>query len=166
MTDDANAGPPPDRLPRELRRGGEPAAWRLVFRYGPDGVSLAACTRVAMIAPPDDSALTAGGRAGSWVELRDADGKGLYRQVIADPLATGREAHHEDPEVASYHVSAAEPRSGAFSVVVPDLPAAQDVVLLRLPGSEQSEPGARAASRTGEPVLTEALHETPPFSVT
>ena len=119
-----------------------------------------------MIAPPDDSALTLNARAGTWIEVRDADGRGLYRQVLADPVRAGYEATPRDPEEVGIHAEPAAP-TGAFMVVVPDLPDAHDVVLHRVSTGDLDVPRARrAADRpVASAVLTEPLGETGPFEV-
>lgn len=179
---DENAGPPalPPEGPQRLARDGdEPRAWRLTYTYDASGIRLVAQQRVATLAPPDDSELTERGRAGYWVEIRDAAGEALYRQVITTPFRTMVEAHSPDPGRTPVHVPASRPE-GAFQVVVPDLPEAHEVVLhgLTAPGEpEPTEPPEprprdrrRAAERAPEPavarpLLTERLAETPPFEV-
>lgn len=161
---DIDAGTPRGGRPRENRPGGGPAAWRLTYEYDASGVRLVAQQRVAMLAPPDDSDRTYGARAGYWVELRDADGHGRYRQILVDPFRTTVEAHSSDPAVGSTHVARSEP-AGVFQVVVPDLPGAREVVLHGVEGPS-APPGAGAArATTARPLLTERLRETPPFEV-
>ncbi|MFI8659732.1 hypothetical protein ACIGKR_07050 [Rhodococcus qingshengii] len=122
-----------------------------------------------MIAPPDDSDRTYSARAGTWVEVRNGTGHGLYRQILADPVRHGYEAHSPDPVEGSRQVEPEAP-AGVFQVVVPDLPGAQDVVLHRLDDAVVA-PGAsrprRATDRAlAQPVLTATLEETPPYEVT
>lgn len=167
MSSDHDAGPPRGLLPVE-RVPEEPSAWRLTFTYEGSDIRLVAQQRVAMIAPPDDSDRTYAARAGTWVEVRDSTGHGLYRQILVDPVRQGYEAHSPDPARGSYQVEPEDP-SGAFQVVVPDLPDGHDVVLHRL-DDEAVAPGAtrprKAADRAvARPVLTALLEETPPFEV-
>lgn len=169
MNDDQDAGPPRGILPPEApppEGEGGPSAWRLTFTYTGDEITLVAQERVAMIAPPDDSALTLNARAGTWVEIRDAAGHGLYRQVLTDPVRAGYEAAPRTPDETGIHVVPEDP-AGAFTVVVPDVPEAHDVVLHRLSSSDLEGPRARrAADRpVASAVLTEVLHETGPFEV-
>jgi hypothetical protein len=168
MANDQDAGPPRG-LPPVERVPEEPAAWRLTFTYEGSDIRLVAQQRVAMIAPPDDSDLTYAARAGTWVEVRDATGHGLYRQILVDPVRRGYEAHSPDPQQGSHQVEPDAP-SGVFQVVVPDLPGAHDVVLHRL-DDEAVAPGATRPPRMADravarPVLTAPLEETPPFEVT
>jgi hypothetical protein len=169
MDDDQNAGPPRGILPPEAPPpgGGEgSAAWRLTFTYAGDDIRLVAQQRLVMVAPPDDSALTLNARAGTWLEVRDANGRGLYRQVLTDPVRAGYEVTPRTPDEVGIHVVPAVP-TGAFTVVVPDLPGAYDVVLHRLTAEDLDVPRARrAADRPiASPVLTEILVETGPFEV-
>ena len=169
VDDDQDAGPPRGILPPEApppEGGTGPQAWRLTFTYTGDEITLVAQQRLAMVAPPDDSALTLDARAGTWIEVRDANGRGLYRQVLTDPISAGYEATPRTPDEVGIHVVPGEP-TGAFTVVVPDLPDAQDVVLHRLSSDDLDVPRARrAADRpVASAVLTETLGETGPFEV-
>lgn len=42
--------------------------------------------RIAMIPTPDERCIDQTNGSGSWIELRQSDGKTLYRRVINDPL--------------------------------------------------------------------------------
>ncbi len=164
VSDRANdAGPPRGPLPTEAGQAPGGSAWRLTFTYEGSDIHLVAQQRVAMIAPPDDSDGTYAARAGTWVEVRDATGHGIYRQVLADPVRQGYEAHSPEPSEGSHRVQPESP-SGVFQVVVPDLPQAQDVVLHRLADAAVA-PGATASRRAADralaqPVLTATLQET------
>jgi hypothetical protein len=168
MSSDNDAGPPPGLPPVETPAQG-PSAWRLTFTYDGSDIRLVAQQRVAMIAPPDDSERTYAARAGTWVEVRDATGHGLYRQILADPVRHGYEAHSADPAEGSHRVEPEAP-AGVFQVVVPDLPDARDVVLHRLDDSAFAADAARprkvADRALAQPVVTAALEETPPFEAT
>ena len=154
----------PRGIPPVERSGDEPAAWRLTFEYDTRGVRLVAQQRVAMLAPADDSDLTYAARSGYWVELRDATGHGLYRQVLANPIRTHFEVHSPAPDEVPGRVAApAAIAGGVFQVVVPDLPDAVDVVLH---GTAAPGPARTLRSRTTEtaqPLLTEPLAETAPY---
>lgn len=165
MPSDDDGGPPPG-LPRDAAASPEPSAWRLTFTYDGSDIRLVAQQRVAMIAPPDDSERTYAARAGTWVEVRDTSGHGLYRQVLADPVRHGYEAHSPDPDESPHQVQPEAP-AGVFQVVVPDLEGAQDVVLHRLDDSAlaagASRPRKAADRALARPVVTARLQETPPF---
>lgn len=168
MDEDQNAGPPQGTLPPEAPppEGQGSAAWRLTFTYAGDEITLVSQQRLASVAPPDDSALTLNARAGTWVEVRDANGRGLYRQVLTDPVRAGYEVTPRTPDEVGIHVVPEVP-TGAFTVVVPDLPGVYDVVLHRLTAEDLDVPRARrAADRpVASAVLTETLGETGPFEV-
>ena len=86
--------------------------------------------------------------------------------MLTDPVQAGYEATPRTPDEEGIHVVAAVP-TGAFTVVVPDLPDAYDVRLHRLTGGDLDVPRARrAADRpVASAVLTETLGETGPFEV-
>lgn len=137
---DIDAGPPalpPDALPA-ADEAAAPKAWLLVFQYDADSVRLVERKRIEMLAPPDDSALTQQGRAGHWIELRDANGKALYRQVLTQPFFVSAEVHTPHRGATPSHVPVETPE-GTFQVVVPDLPEAVDVVFFGLgtPGEQK-----------------------------
>ncbi len=165
MSSDHDAGPPGGSLPVE-QPADAPAAWRLTFQYEGTDIRLVAQHRVAMIAPPDDSARTYAARAGTWVEVRDAAGHGLYRQILADPVRHGYEAHSSDPSEGSRHAEPEAP-SGVFQVVVPDLPGGHDIVLHRLDNAAMAaEDAAQPALKdrsVASPALSARLGETAPF---
>lgn len=135
---DHDAGPPP---PAALDRAAvaAPKAWRLTYTFDAGGVRLAAQQPIDKLAPPDDSADVPPDRAGYWVEVSDASGAVLYRQVITDPFHRTREVHSPEPGVSPTHVTAAD-TEGVFQVIIPDLPEAQDVTLLGLLAPGEPEP--------------------------
>jgi hypothetical protein len=69
-------------------------------------------------------------RTGSWVDLVDSSGKTVYRQVLHDPLGRAAEARNDDGELI--RVVRARPY-GVFSVLVPLLPQAHQVVVMDSP---------------------------------
>ena len=106
--------------------------------------------------PSDDSERTYAARAGTWVEVRDAGGHGLYRQILADPVrADGYEAHSPiPPGVAPGRAGSA---AGVFQVVVPDLPDAHDVALTARRHGVRRRRGAAqegAGTALAQPVVT------------
>lgn len=157
-----DAGPPRGIPPVEAQAE-PPRAWRLTFEYDSRGITLAAQQRVATIAPADDSDLTYAARAGYWVEVRDASGHGVYRQVLANPIRHAFEVHSRAPGATPEQVAVPARTKGVFQVVVPDLPDAHDVVLW---GTTPPGPARTVRSRTTEtaqPILTAELAETEPY---
>jgi hypothetical protein len=104
----------------------EPAqSIRLTVAYEGEQLELISQRRVAMLAPAPRKLAARPAQRGYWVELRDAGDEPLYRQTLHEPIAADLEV------VADDGVSLARvPRenvAGRFSVVVPDIPAAQAV---------------------------------------
>jgi hypothetical protein len=134
MVDDGRPAPPVP--PTDGRGEAAPAAWRVTFEYAGDQVTIVAQQRLAMVAPPDDSALLERGTAGYWVEVRDADSRPLYRQVLSRPIRQDYEVFSPEPGASPQRVAAEEIR-GVFQAVVPDLPGARDIVLYGRPTVEE-----------------------------
>jgi hypothetical protein len=112
------------------------------------GARLDTSRRVEIQAYPSDPLDGYGGQAGLWVELRDRDDRVVYRRILHDPGQTveaplepsrGRLTRIDAPAVAF------EAR-----VILPELPAATRVVLMR----------STAAGRPAEPMAVVNL--TPP----
>jgi hypothetical protein len=82
-----------------------------------------------MTVPPSDPLDYEASTVGFWTELRDADDQALYRRVMADPFEADVEVPGKrgDP---SFTRRPAPPR-GSFAVLVPDLPGADHVSLIR-----------------------------------
>lgn len=154
-----DAGPPRGILPLESTPGTEPLAWRLTYRYRGDDITLEAAQRVAMTAPPDDSPRTYAARAGTYVTVHDAQGHGIYRQILADPVRSGYEDHSAEGSARARRVTAP---SGTFEVVVPDLPDGHDVTLYRLPNASTLVRRAAGSPDVAEPALTSPLVPTDP----
>jgi hypothetical protein len=111
---------------------------RLTFTYEAASVQLTGAQRVAMTPPPSDPVQASGQASGFWVELRDAAGRPLYRRIHQNPIRFEMEHLTGEPDRPLAWGKVDEPR-GAFVLVVPDLPAAQTVLLFSSPpGSEGS----------------------------
>lgn len=104
------------------------SAWRVTFAYDGDRVRVIAKQRIETLPPPDDSDAIADDAAGYWVEVRDAHGQSLYRQVLANPLNDQLEVFSPDPSQPLHRINAPQP-SGVFQVLVPDNPGGHDIVL-------------------------------------
>jgi hypothetical protein len=160
--DDIDAGRPKGPPPAEPA-GTTPSSWRLTFEYDESGVRLVAQQRVAMLAPPDDSDLTYAARSGYWVELRDADGHGLYRQILVDPMRSHFEVPPPAPGELPSRVPVPPGTVGVFQAVVPDLPETHDVVLKALAAPGSADTLRERLGQEAGIVLTERLGETPPY---
>jgi hypothetical protein len=162
-TDHIDAGTPNGPPPAETAPAMTPSAWRLTFEYDDTGVRLVAQQRVAMLAPPDDSDLTYAARSGYWVEVRDAEGRGLYRQILVDPMPSHFEVHSPEPGALPTRVAVPAGTPGVFQAVVPDLPGAHDVVLHALAAPGPADTLDERMRQTAQPVLTEEFAETGPY---
>jgi hypothetical protein len=145
---------PPD-APERTRDAVAPAAWRITLEYAGDRISVVAQQRVAMVAPPDDAELLERGRAGYWVEIRDARGRTLYQQVLSRPIRHDYEVFSPEPGVPPQRVAAQELR-GVFQVVVPDVKAGHEIVLFGRPTLDELQ------TRPPRQLVKATLRETPP----
>jgi hypothetical protein len=103
-------------------------AIRLTFAYdGPD-VRLVDRQEVETILPPGEPEPIPDGASGFWIELRDKGGGALYRQLLHQPVRMEAEVFPEDHDQLPHHVPRSSP-TGAFAIVVPDLPDAERAVL-------------------------------------
>jgi hypothetical protein len=135
-----------------------PRSVRLIFRYDGDQVELLSRQPVDMVPPPSGPLGEFTERLGTWVEVRDGKDTALHRQILSDPVRTSAEVFSPDPEENLSRVERTR-RTGAFTVVVPDLPEADHVALVMAgvasaPGAEGLEP----APSEGERVLRFPLH--------
>ncbi len=135
---------------------------RLIFEYEGDQVRLISQQPVDVVAPPGASLPRPGERdleasqAGFRLEVRNADDNVLYRQAMHDPIVQFPEVFSEQPGANITRSTTPAPR-GAFTAVVPSLPAGDHVSLIR----SAPTPGTRglpgATTRTGE-IARFALH--------
>ena len=114
---------------------------RAFFEYDRDSVRLVRAQRVRMIAPPGDDVAQFEGRAGFWYELQDAGSRRLYGRVVDNPMRGSVEVRADDPDKPLRREGLREPR-GEFMLIVPDLPAATQLVLFSSPlePARQREP--------------------------
>jgi hypothetical protein len=127
-------------------------ALRLLFQYEGDDVKLVSVQPVKMLAPPPQALIPTCGERGSWFELRDREGKPLYRRAFENPMARDLEVLTEDPERPLGRIKVERP-SGTFFLVVPNVPEARKVLL-----STSRLPQERVAGRA-EAVADRAVQE-------
>lgn len=138
-----------------------PRAIRLTIAYDGDRMELVSRQSVAMRVPPSDpvggmaeTAETAE-MAGFWVDLKDAEDRTLFRRVMHEPIRRDVEVFSPDPRQTIQRApmpEGAEPR-GVFSVVLPEMEAAEAVSLIGPPlgpavrelGVERAEPSREIA---------------------
>ena len=127
-----------------------PRSVRLTIAYDGDRMEMVSQQSVAMKAPPSDPVESApaaamdAGPTGFWVDLKDEQDQTLYRRVLHDPVPRHVEAFSPDPRqtVQRVPVPITESR-GVFSVVLPEIEAAQAVSLIG-PPPQPTGPGALA----------------------
>ena len=91
---------------------------------------------------PDDRA--AAELTGSWFEVRDGGERVLYRQRLADPISGGDELFERSGGIRRVDV---EHTDTVFELLVPDVPDAQDLVLVGLPPGGERRSRARRQER-------------------
>ena len=123
MAENDTPVPPPTEKPRAVR---------LTIAYSGDQMELVSQQSVAMKAPPSDPVEEVAARAGFMVDLKDEQDKTLYRRVMHDPIQRDVEVFSPDPRQTVQRAPVAEPR-GVFSVVLPEMEAAQAVSLIGTP---------------------------------
>jgi hypothetical protein len=121
----------------DVKKGAEAVSrlrgtYRLTFGYDRDRVELLDRQRVDMVAPPGEPEPVPRRAAGFWVELRDQRGRRLYQRVVHQPLRFEVEIFPERRGDAITRRAVDHPR-GTFSLLVPDLPDAETVVLFSSP---------------------------------
>src|SRR5437867_263827 len=107
-------------------------ALRLLFEYEGNNVKLVSVQRLEMKAPPPQAPPPDVPGHGAWFELRDREGKSMYRRVIHDPLSGDLEVPSDNPERPLARVKAPQKR-GIFYLVAPDIPQARKVALGSIP---------------------------------
>jgi hypothetical protein len=139
-------GETPGYEPVDTRRF--PSSWRLTFRYDEDGVvELADRVELPMIAPGSPGPMPSGGEySGTWVELRDRQGRVLFDRVLHDPFRTMLEVHH--PPGRRSQVVPGPRQPGEFEVLVPAMAEATTVVVWSSPlQAERRNEAAREVGR-------------------
>lgn len=131
-------GPPPDRPSRAVR---------LTFSFGPDGVQLIDRQVIDKRLPPADPLPAELDATTIAAEVRSAAGALSFRRVIPQAIPVDVEVFGPGGEV---HREPSPPERGVFSVIVPDDPDAEDIVLL----AREPDRGSikRAAQEGGRPV--------------
>ncbi len=129
-------------------------ALRLTFSFRGDDVRLVAQQAIDVVTPPTDPVEGFERQQGFWAELQAPDGRTLYRRVLRDPAAGDVEVFGPAAErtVARAPV---EQVQGVFSVLVPDVPEADTVVLRS--SSAAAGPAASPAQRSARAQAMPAL---------
>jgi hypothetical protein len=131
---------PPDAPYLEGNYPARPQAVRVVVAYDRKRLRVASEQRIDMRAPPSDPVYDYEGHSGSWFELRDAEGRVLYRRVTPIPIAQDLEAPSGDPKRPFTRVKAE--RRGTFVLTMPALASAREIVLFATPEGKPAAPAA------------------------
>jgi hypothetical protein len=105
-------------------------AIRLLIEYDGSQFSISKSWQVETVAPASHSLEPRLNATGFWIELRDAGDKLLYRRILHNPVRVDAEVF--DPELGLRRVALEEPK-GVFTVLVPDLPDAQEIAIVSSP---------------------------------
>jgi hypothetical protein len=116
---------------------------RLTFAYRGEKIELVEVQRVAMFVPPGDSLEDREARSGFWLELRDSHGSLVFRQAMHHVLANDYEVFPEDPAGEIVRRPVPE-RSGAFTIVIPELTEAESLVFMASPSAPETRSHAAA----------------------
>lgn len=105
-------------------------AIRVIFEYEGDKLEVRDEIATEKAIAPSDPIRGYEGESGSWIELRDDKGDLVFRRILSDPIQFDVESH--DPELGSRRHPVEKP-SGTFTVLVPDVPDARDLIVVASP---------------------------------
>jgi hypothetical protein len=112
---------------------------RATIRYGRDFAEVIRCIPIQAVPRSTDVTIT-NRTTGAWIEVVDAGGKTVHRQVLPDPFA-GQEAFGEDGEVARHDV----PNEQFISL---ELPWPGEGAQMRIHARKSQKPQLGAAPKT------------------
>ena len=119
-----------------------PKAWRLICTFDGADVRVTSRRRIEMVVPPTDSLEGYEGRVGFWIELRDRQGRVVYRRSMQSPFERTAEVLVDSVTGLLAHMPIDQVR-GTFVVLVPDLDQGEYVALINgtaQPGATQGRP--------------------------
>jgi hypothetical protein len=105
-------------------------AIRLLVQYDKSGFSISESWPLETLAPASHSLDVPRATSGFWVELRDAKNNVLYRRVMQNPVPADVEVF--DPEEGLHRHAVDDPK-GVFTVLVPDMPDAEEIAFVSSP---------------------------------
>jgi hypothetical protein len=94
-------------------------AVRLTFAYDGDNVRLVARQPMTKTPPRSDATEGYEGQSGSWLEIRDAQGRVLHRHILHHPIKHDVEVLSDAPGHPFVRRMLAKPQ-GSFEVIVPE----------------------------------------------
>ncbi len=103
---------------------------RLTFTYRNGTIELVSQQQVEMRLPAKTVSKDPERLPPFWYELRDARSEVLYRLDAPDPIPTDVEVFSDDPERTIERAPYA-PEQGVFTVLVPEIEDAEEVLLMR-----------------------------------
>ena len=110
-------------------------ATRLTFEYEGESLRLISRHTMEKRTPPSDAMEgreKSREQSGFWFELRDREGRALYRRVLHNPMQMSAEVLSDNPERSFERHPISNPR-GTFFLLIPDLPEAQTVSIWSSP---------------------------------
>lgn len=102
-------------------------ALRLVFELRAGEMKLVSSQRLNMVVPPPQALLPKRDTRGSWLELRDREGRPVYRRTIDNPHQ-GVEVVSDGPKDSLRRIDD-DQRVRSFFVIVPDIAGARNFVV-------------------------------------
>src|SRR6266508_2208561 len=122
-------------------------AIRLLIEYDQSRFTVRESWSLETLAPPSHPLVAAQAQSGFWFELRDGKDSVVYRRVMENPVQFDVEVH--DPERGPYRRAVEEPK-GVFTILIPDLPEAQEIVFVSSPldPAESAGPAEQVARLT------------------
>jgi hypothetical protein len=121
-------------------------ALTLTFSYSGTEIKLINEESIEKRIPPSDDLNELEERSGFWYELKDKDGRTLYRKAIYNPIRYDAEFPSERERGKFFREKIPNP-SGAFVILVPDIPNGRTLVMFSSPFTpeESFKPGKEFA---------------------
>lgn len=125
-------------------------ALRLIFEQRGGELKLVSTQRLNMVVPPPQALMPKRDTRGSWFELRDREGRPVYRRTIDNPQQ-GLEVVADGPGDALRRIDN-DKNVRAFFVIVPDIDGARKLVM-------HAEPRRAGRDDAAKTVATAATRE-------
>jgi hypothetical protein len=129
-------------------------AIRLTFSYKGNDVKLVSKNKVEKILPPSNPSLNSKNLVGLWYEISNDKQNVLYQKNLSDLIQTDVEVFSNDAK-ESIRRQKLSRMEGTFSILVPDLPDAQNFSLFSSP----SENEAISSQKSSKQIFQMKLNE-------